>query len=705
MHLFPTPAAGGHPLYSATAASAMVRVASKTVVKRSRDETLEHIKVALRVNGNLFTRQEMSFIRTSCHILGVDGGAMARVIVNKVRDKGLKQPRKVMEYLQSQLKELAERVEKHKRPTPNPAASTRAADSMGPPARSLGNLLGCAEALKEATKGQYSKGIKAAIKAMENAKLDYKATIDRVAEASRWKEEMINDWINKGELACGNLMEKAEEALKEAEEREEAEAKIRIMESQCEELAGLAAQAGKQVPAEAEVKVLGELEEEMDQREEMVGDLGRAWRGTVPEGLKDWMEEAIRESVAIAKKGRGYVDHVKTRLDFSKDSESGSSKAATGAAPGGWQTAAEELGEAHAEDGEPSGESDDEAERTGGVAPRHLLDFMRSFGHMQANDSGWPTFDGRYVSYPRFKKEWKAYRQSYHSAVSNNLAARALRDKCLKGDALQMVSHLDDLQEMWETLDTCYEIPEKYIEEALRPIVDFQRYKIADSAAVREFYSLLRAAIKGAREIWRIELLINDQTIPKIMGKMPYTDWREWATRRPDWMRQDVTAAFEAFIERKWQDALNIAAAETASWRGGGEKASPGLRAPDGVASSGKGVLRVTGAVNVVEQGGSPRVHSPLWELSFSRKCWARNLIGCDGDHIMIQCEKLMSLGLAERKEVLEKSGLCMFCLKHAAELECYGRGGMSKPRCTQSGCDGEHTPSVHKLMGRRAPA
>jgi hypothetical protein len=65
-----------------------------------------------------------------------------------------------------------------------------------------------------------------------------------VAEASKWKEGMINDWVNKGELACGDLMEKAEEALKEAEEREEAEAKIRIMEGQCEELADLAAQAG-----------------------------------------------------------------------------------------------------------------------------------------------------------------------------------------------------------------------------------------------------------------------------------------------------------------------------------------------------------------------------------------------------------------------------------------------------------------------------
>jgi hypothetical protein len=153
------------------------------------------------------------------------------------------------------------RVEKHKRPTPNPAASTRAVDLMGAPARSLGNLLVCAEALREATKGQYSKGIKAAIKAMEKAKLDYKATIDRVAEASKWKEGMIEDWVNKGELACGDLIEKAEEVLKEAEKREEAEAKIRIMESQCEELAALAAQAGKQVPAEAEVEVLEELEE------------------------------------------------------------------------------------------------------------------------------------------------------------------------------------------------------------------------------------------------------------------------------------------------------------------------------------------------------------------------------------------------------------------------------------------------------------
>ncbi len=460
---------------------------------------------------------------------------MIKAIQRKTEDKGLRQPRKVMEHLQARLKELADRVEKHKRPTPNPAGCTRTANPMGASVRSLASLVGCAEALKEAMGEQYSKGIKAGMKALENTKLDYKNTIDRLTVACRWKAETTDDWIRRGEAACGDLLERAGVALKEAEEREEAEAKIRIMETQCEELANLTVQAGKQIPAEAEAEALEELEQDMDHREGVVEALGQALRDAVPESLKERVEEAMKETVAMAAKGRQYVDHVRAWLDFSKDSESSSSRAATGAAPGGWRTAVEELGEEleegpGEEDGEQggvaagpatSGEPAEEASGAGGAASRYLVEIMRSFGQMRANDSGWPTFDGQFVSYPRFKREWGAYRQTYHAAVGDDLAARTLRDKSLQGDACQMVSHLDDLCEMWETLDTCYERPDKYAEEALKPIADFRRYKTIDSAAVREFYSLGRAAIKGARKIGRVELLVNDQTIPKIMSRMP----------------------------------------------------------------------------------------------------------------------------------------------------------------------------------------
>jgi hypothetical protein len=180
--------------------------------------------------------------------------------------------------------------------------------------------------------------------------------------------------------------------------------------------------------------------------------------------------------------------------------------------PSHWRTAAEELGD------------EDEVAETNRTGPESLVDVVRGWGQLKANDGGWPTFDGRHASYPCFKREWMAYRETYHSVVSNDLAAKALRDKCIKRDALRMVSHLDDLQEMWETLDTCFERPEKYMEEVLQPIVEFRRYKVTDSGAVREFYSLLRAAIKGSKGIGRLGLLVIDQTVLRIMGKMPYTD-------------------------------------------------------------------------------------------------------------------------------------------------------------------------------------
>ncbi len=187
------------------------------------------------------------------------------------------------------------------------------------------------------------------------------------------------------------------------------------------------------------------------------------------------------------------------------------------------------------------------------------------------------------------------------------------------------------------------------------------------------------------------------------MSKMPYTDWKEWATKRPEWMQEDLASAFEKFVERKWQDALNIAAAEPSSWGVEKEKVSSGRGAQDKATYGSRGVPKVAGAVNMIEQETIPRSHSPSWDVSFGRKCWAQYLIGCDGDHVLLQCTKLLGMKLDERKEVLKKSGLCLYCLKHAAEVECYGQGSFSKPKCMQAWCDGEHTVSVNKLLGEES--
>jgi hypothetical protein len=67
----------------------------------------------------------------------------------------------------------------------------------------------------------------------------------------------------------------------------------------------------------------------------------------------------------------------------------------------------------------------------------------------------------------------------------------------------------------------------------------------------------------------------------------------------------------------------------------------------------------------------------------------------------VLQCSRLRELSLNERRKVLEASGLCMYCLRHPAEQECYGRGGPTKPECPQPVCGGRHATGVHKLLGK----
>ncbi len=74
-----------------------------------------------------------------------------------------------------------------------------------------------------------------------------------------------------------------------------------------------------------------------------------------------------------------------------------------------------------------------------------------------------------------------------------------------------MIGHVEDLKEILETLGTCHKRPQKYMAKALKPILEFSRYKVYDKCAMREFYSLL-----GAKVVGHIGLLKNDQTIPKI---------------------------------------------------------------------------------------------------------------------------------------------------------------------------------------------
>ncbi len=194
-----------------------------------------------------------------------------------------------------------------------------------------------------------------------------------------------------------------------------------------------------------------------------------------------------------------------------------------------------------------------------------------------------------------------------------------------------------------------------------------------------------------------MDLLVNDQTIPKIMGKMPFTDWKEWATKRPEWIRGDLEMAFEVYVERKWKDALNVAAAEPQAWeadtakrdRGYQEKPAWGKPSGEKLTRIVRKSTRLAGAANVVTY------QSP----SKGRRCKFQDFTGCSGNHAAAFCSKLRVLDPETKQRALAACGLCLFCLRHLTGTECYGRGRQSKPACPIPEYGEKHAANVHDVF------
>jgi hypothetical protein len=255
-----------------------------------------------------------------------------------------------------------------------------------------------------------------------------------------------------------------------------------------------------------------------------------------------------------------------------------------------------------------------------------------------------------------------------------------------------MVNDIDDLREVWDTLDVCYNRPDKYISEALDPVVKFRVYKPFDSGAIREFYSLLRAAMMGARKAGLLGRLINDQTLPNILSRMPPMDWRQWARERPNWIRESPEEAFWCFVDQKWRDALNVAAAEPPAWGAGagargsfqdGSKKEPARPGKPGAA-----------AVHVTEiEGRRPR------QGDRGRACIFKGVMGCTGTHPPWFCRAFGKLPAKEREKLIVDNKLCPFCLLHDKDKQCGAKQKSVSMACTASGCKGKHAQKLHDLL------
>jgi hypothetical protein len=91
----------------------------------------------------------------------------------------------------------------------------------------------------------------------------------------------------------------------------------------------------------------------------------------------------------------------------------------------------------------------------------------------------------------------------------DELVCMKLKENCL---ILEVTSVAEDIEAltMWDTQDVFSDKPEKYIAEALDPIVKFQKYKTFKYTTIRELYLILQSTMTLASNVNLPRKLINE---------------------------------------------------------------------------------------------------------------------------------------------------------------------------------------------------
>jgi hypothetical protein len=196
----------------------------------------------------------------------------------------------------------------------------------------------------------------------------------------------------------------------------------------------------------------------------------------------------------------------------------------------------------------------------------------------------------------------------------------------------------------------------------------------------------------GARKAGLLGRLINDQTLPGILAKMPPTDWRQWAKERPVWMREATEEAFWNFVDQKWRDALNVAAAEPPVWgAGGGGRTGPQDNVKKEAAKPAK-----AGAVAVHVTGVDGKWHR---QGDSGRACVFKDVMGCTAAHPPWLCKVFGRLPARERESLIKDNRLCPFCLLHDKDKPCGAKQRPVPVACTAPNCKGRHIQKLHDFL------
>ncbi|MFO0005606.1 MAG: hypothetical protein ACK559_31210, partial [bacterium] len=111
-----------------------------------------------------------------------------------------------------------------------------------------------------------------------------------------------------------------------------------------------------------------------------------------------------------------------------------------------------------------------------------------------AKNGSFPQFDGTSIGYLRFKQRWKTFQEFRHTSTPESELVYELRDRCMKKEMADKISHEETIEGCLETLGKHYYRPVQAAKELMADVTAFKKTQGKEDRRLFE-YSVTRPTV------------------------------------------------------------------------------------------------------------------------------------------------------------------------------------------------------------------
>jgi hypothetical protein len=297
--------------------------------------------------------------------------------------------------------------------------------------------------------------------------------------------------------------------------------------------------------------------------------------------------------------------------------------------------------------------------------------------HAERAKMGWPKFDGKYVNYYRFRKDWKRYAVNHAKHFTDEDRVRVFREECVRGGAKSLVDHEIRMEDAWAVLDDHYDRPEVFIQELMEPIKAHKVMRENEPMILASFYNCVKVTMAQAEQVEMLDYTCSLTEISNVLAKLPMAEQNLWGEQRAKVRPGREGQLWPAFIlaRHKWaqcQSSLqqSLDAREGKFSQGSADAKKKGERPNNNKKGDGSDQQLWLGsrvAVNAVSTAPAEADG-----LTLRRPGTACPVPECDCQVYLGDCPMFREGDPTSRLEMIEEANLCLKCLCHTAEWDCH---------------------------------